>query len=69
MTLTERLTEDQQKQIDAEQERYDASVARAQKEGREFDPLDDAPTPSKDYEKDPVQKAIQEIWSNKRTHG
>lgn len=68
MNLKERLTEAQQKQIDAEQKRYDAAVARAKKEGREFDPEDDAPTINGD-DPAPVQQAILEIWFNKKTNG
>ena len=69
MKLKECLTEAQQQQIEAEQKRYDASVARAKKEGREFDPLDDAPTADRDNKNDPVQQAIHEIWFNKKTNG
>ena len=67
MTLSIRLTIAQQKQIVAVQKKYDAAVARDQKEGREFDPLNYAPTPGKDFEKDPVQQAIHKIWFNKKT--
>ncbi len=69
MTITERLTKAQQKQIEAEQKRYEASVARAQKEGRDFDPLDDAPTDDNEPTNDPVKKAIREIWMDKKTNG
>ena len=69
MIFKKHFTEAQQKQIDAEQKRYDAAVARARKEGREFDPLNDAPTPGKDFKKDPVQQAIYKIWFHKKTNG
>ena len=60
MTLKERLTEAQQKQVDAEQKRYNTLKA---KEGKNFDPLDHAPTADGGKENDPVQQAIHKIWS------
>ena len=67
MTLKERLTEAQQKQIDTEQKRYDASVAQARKDGQKFDPLNDAPTEGRF---DPaVQQVVNKIWSDKKTNG
>ena len=68
MAVLERLTKSQKDQIEAEQKRYNASVARAKKEGRDFDPLDDAPTPDV-TSNDPVQKAIQNIWRGGKTNG
>lgn len=64
MSISDRLTKEQQKQVAAEQQRYDAAKAAAAKAGQEFDPLNDAPT-WKDPKNDPVQAAINKIWSGK----
>ena len=67
MTLIDRLTKSQRETIDAEQKRYNESQEKARKAGRDFDPLDDAPTPT---DKDPVvSKKIQEIWYGNKTNG
>lgn len=67
MAILERLTKEQQKQVDAEQKRYDAAKAAAEKSGKKFDPLDDAPTPGPDFKNDPVQRRIQQIWFGNKT--
>ena len=69
MAVLERLTKSQKDQIEAEQKRYNASVARAKKEGRKFDPLDDAPTDDGKQTDDPVKNAIREIWRGGKTNG
>ena len=65
MKLQERLTKAQKEQIATEQKKYNKAVARAKKEGRDFDPLDDAPTEDPSKRDDPVQKAIMDIWFGK----
>ena len=71
MKLQQRLTKAQMARISAEQKRYAAAVARAKKEGRDFDPLDEAPTGNLDPASynDPVQKASRDIWFGEKTHG
>ena len=63
MVSKQNLTKTQKAQIDAEQKKYNEAVARAKKAGKEFDPLDDAPTPAPGN--DPVQIAISKIWFGK----
>ena len=64
MELRKRFTAAQQKRIAAEQNRYDKAVARAKKEGRPFNPLDEAPTQGPETN-DPVEKEIMKIWYGK----
>ena len=68
MKIQEAFSKIQKEQIAAEQKRYNEAVARAKKEGRDFDPLDDAPT-GDPATSDPVQKAILDIWYGKKVNG